>query len=595
MKQIKIPIIFAFLLLSAAIYSQINVTDSIQVILTNDTVKPETRFRNAYNLMYYNSSPQEAEMLGTKIVYPFVQKMWKSKSEHLSHLARLHLLVSFCYRERGGDDRNQKEHFFAEKALELAIKSENDTVCATCCTACGYMEMKRGNMKRGNEYLYQAIIYYDKIEQYVKSSEMLYVIVSNFFDIKDTDGMKRVLQQMEEYLEKDNSKQSQYQYNVLKKSYFEILLEKEKKNKGMIDYRLVDSTMVYIKKNIYLVENNLSELSPYWMHGYAYYYMAKGFDDYYPEQTDAVFFYLEKAFEMFEKESFSRNVEANSAMEFKIYVGIVRSNALAREGKTQEAYNVMNDVLKSLDELKNYNTFDEPRRKVYQFMADYYEKINRPAEALKYWKLLRESEAKQYESEKIQAINDMSAKYETEKKEIRIQTLIRENKTARRILWLVIGLSLALLTAGIFIIISTRLKRKNAEQQLYETALLAELRQDELEKIQNIQQQLEQNPVENTIEKIAQLVTASIIEKEDKKVYLNNLTKIDSKLLENAYQTSEVKITAMDMKYIICFAADIDAKDISLLFNIEQASVHTVRYRIKKKFAKEDTFRVILQ
>ncbi|MCL2073360.1 MAG: hypothetical protein FWH18_05540 [Marinilabiliaceae bacterium] len=64
-------------------------------------------------------------------------------------------------------------------------------------------------------------------------------------------------------------------------------------------------------------------------------------------------------------------------------------------------------------------------------------------------------------------------------------------------------------------------------------------------------------------------------------------------MLENAYQTSKAKITSMDIKYIICFAADLDTKDISLIFNIEPASVNTVRYRIKKKFAEEDAFRMV--
>ena len=595
MKSTPIYIIFTFLFFSTAIYSQINVKDSLQIILANDTIEPEIRFRNAYNLMFYNSSPEEAEILGRKIVYPFVQTTWKSRSEHLSHLARLHLLTGLCYRERGGDDRNEKERLFVEKALETALKSEDNEICARCYMSCGFIEMKRGDVKRGNEYLYQAITFYDKMEQYVKSSEMLYVIVSNFFDIKDVDGMKRVLLQMEEYLEKDNSKQSQYQYNVLKKSYFEILLEKEKKNKGTIDSRFVDSTMVYIKKIIYLAENHLSELSPYWMHGYAYYYMAKGFDDYYPEQTDSIFFYLDKAHDMMEKESFSRMVEANSATELKIFLNTMRVNALSREGRTEEAYKVMSEALSMLDELKNYQNLNELRYRAYQFMADYYEKINRFDEALKYQKLLRENESKRYESEKIQAINDMSAKYETEKKEIRIQTLIRENETARRILWLIIGLSLALLTTAGLIILSNRLKRKNAEQRLYETALLAELRQNELEKIQHLKKQLDENPVKNTIEKIAQGISASLMDKEDKKAYLERLSKIDFGLLESAYQSSKMKITGMDMKYIICFAADIDVKDISLLFNIEPASVHTVRYRIKKKFPENDTFRMILQ
>jgi hypothetical protein len=112
--------------------------------------------------------------------------------------------------------------------------------------------------------------------------------------------------------------------------------------------------------------------------------------------------------------------------------------------------------------------------------------------------------------------------------------------------------------------------------------------------VQSAKQQLEQNPVKISVEKIALMVSVSLIEKDTKTAYLERLSKIDFQPLENAYQASKVKITAMDMKYIICFAADLDAKDISLLFNIEPASVHTVRYRIKKKFAKEDLFRVVL-
>ena len=594
MKSIPIPILLVLLFFSTTAYSQINVEDSLSIILKNDTLAPESRFVNAYNLMYFNSSPEEAETLGMKILYPFVQKNLEKQSEQLAHLARLQLLVGFCYRERGGDDRDEKERIFIEKALQTALKSEDNAICARCYYAGANMEFKRGDMKKAHEYLYQAISYYDKMEMYTKSSEMLYLIVSSFYDIKDTDGMQRVLQQMEEYLEKDASKQSLYQYNSVRYYCLELLLEKEKSDKGTIDYLRGDSILLYAKNNIDLVENYLDELSPFWMHGYAYYCMAKALDNYYPEQNHSIFLYLDKAVELFEKESFSRINEANSAIEFQILINIVRAKALFREGKMQNAYKIMNEALSALDELKNFKNLNTERIWAYQFMVDYYEKMNHPAEALKYQKLLREYESLIYESEKIQAINNMAAKYETEKKEIRIQTLIRENETARRILGLTVGLSLALLIAAVFIILSNRLRQKNVEQQLYETALLAELRQNELEKMQNLKKQLEENPVENTIEKIAQWVSTSLIEKEDKKSYLERLSKIDSNLLENAYQSSQVKITGMDMKYIICFAADIDAKDISLLFNIEPASVHTVLYRIKKKFPKEDTFRMIL-
>jgi hypothetical protein len=321
-------------------------------------------------------------------------------------------------------------------------------------------------VKQAHEQLYRAISYFDKMEQYTKSSEMLYVIVSNFLEIKDTDGMLRVLQQMAGYLEKDMSKQSQYQYNVVKHHYLGLLLEQEKNDQKTVDYRLADSMLIYIRKNIDLVENYLAELSPFWMHAYAYFYLAKELDEYYPQQIDTIFFYLDKAVEMFEKESFVRRQEANSVMELKINLNTVRAKALSRKGKTQEAYKFMREALTMLDELSNYKNLSEQRYTAYQFMADYYEKTNKPAEALKYQKLLRESEAQRYENDKIQAINDMSAKYETEKKEIQIQTLIKEKKTAQRILLLTVSLSLALLAFSLLVIFSSHLKRKNVDQQL---------------------------------------------------------------------------------------------------------------------------------
>ena len=582
--------VVCLLFVSNAIYGQINVRDSVLSILQIDKIDANLRFTNAHNLIFYNSTPEEAEELAMSVIYPFVQKTYDSESKQMTGLARLYLLIGFCHRERGGEDRNEKERLFFEKALEKALKSENNSICARCFEVGGSMEIKRGDIKQAHEYLYQAIDFYDKMELYVKSSEMLYIIASNFFDIKDSDGMKRVVNQMKEYLQKDMSKQSLYQYNVIKKSYFELLLENEK---DIVDYKLVDSTMVYIKQNIDLVENFLAELSPFWMHSYAYYYMAKAFDDYYPEQSDSIFLYLDKAIEMMNAESFSQAQESNSVMEFKIFINTLRANALSRIGKIQEAYTVMNDVLLILDEMQNYNNLNELRYKAFLFMADYYEKSNNPAEALKYQKLLRQNEAQRYETEKIKVINDMSVKYETEKKEIEIQTLAKEHKATQRILQLTIGLSLTLFITFFLMIMIGKQKQKNLEQQLYETALLAELSQNELEKTRNINQQLERNPVKNCIEIISQTVSASLIEKDTKNTYIERLTKIDTKMLENAYQTSKAKITSMDIKYIICFAADLDTKDISLIFNIEPASVNTVRYRIKKKFAEEDAFRMV--
>lgn len=587
-------ILISFLCCSLTAHNNINVKDSLQHILQINIIDAEIRFKNAYNLIFFNSSPTEAEDLGMNILYPFVKKTWKDKSQQKSHLARIYLMMSFCHRERGGSDRLEKEKYFLDSALETVLESNNDTICGRVYTAHGFMQIKRGSIKEAHKYLYKAIEHYDKIEMYVKSSGMLYVIVSNFYYIKDISNMENVLRQMEVYLKKDSSKQSHYQYNVIKHSYFDLLLDKDKDDGKPVDYNLLDSVTVYIKKNITLTENYRNELDPSWMHAWAYLYRAKELDKYHPEQTDSIWFYLDKTIEMLEIENFSRKNESNSVTELMIYVNEIKAKNLFREQKYEKSFQAISQALILIEKLKNYQNLDEAIHTAYSFMVDYYEKMNNPAEALKYQKLLQSTEAERYKKTKIQAINDMLAKYETEKKELQIQTLEKEKQTSRQIIILVIGISIILLIAIGLTILFSRSRRRNLEQRLYETALMAELNQNELDKYQNNPSRSGEKIITGAIEKIAQLITNSLIEKDTQQNYLQRLDTIKTDLLEQAYLNANEKITNMDMKYIICFYIEMEVKDITLLFNIEHASVHTVRYRIKKKFSKNDTFKMIL-
>ncbi len=100
--------------------------------------------------------------------------------------------------------------------------------------------------------------------------------------------------------------------------------------------------------------------------------------------------------------------------------------------------------------------------------------------------------------------------------------------------------------------------------------------------------------VADTVAKIARLVASSTIDAGAKDTYIESLSHLDGALLENAYRNSEARLTPLDMKYIICFNAGMGVDDIATLFNIEHASVNTVRYRIRKKFAQNDPFRTII-
>ena len=48
------------------------------------------------------------------------------------------------------------------------------------------------------------------------------------------------------------------------------------------------------------------------------------------------------------------------------------------------------------------------------------------------------------------------------------------------------------------------------------------------------------------------------------------------------------------MKYIICFAIDMDVRDMSKIFIVEPATILSVRYRIKKKFGDKNTFKFLM-
>ena len=58
-----------------------------------------------------------------------------------------------------------------------------------------------------------------------------------------------------------------------------------------------------------------------------------------------------------------------------------------------------------------------------------------------------------------------------------------------------------------------------------------------------------------------------------------NLTEAQS-IMDKAVSS----LTVVDKKYILCFLSGESVKNIAARFNVEPASVYTVRYRLRKKF-----------
>ena len=70
----------------------------------------------------------------------------------------------------------------------------------------------------------------------------------------------------------------------------------------------------------------------------------------------------------------------------------------------------------------------------------------------------------------------------------------------------------------------------------------------------------------------------------DKDIFVENINSLDNSYTDIISNSSDGKLSVSYLKYCICFAIGMTISDVAECFNIEQSSVHMIRYRLKKKF-----------
>ncbi|MDL2312268.1 hypothetical protein LJC68_05275 [Bacteroidales bacterium OttesenSCG-928-B11] len=611
----KIFLLFSIFLLLSSVSGQINVKDSIDFILKQKDLNPEERINNVRgfvvrNEVNYTFDEDDLALFHEKVI-PFIQKEVKDELRRNALLAWTYHFGRNVYYNSGN---REKENDELKKALRtIEMETDDKPIEARIYFLYGIYQMEEGDIAQGHEYFYKSIELYDQLGEYENVINNLYHLAINFQEIKDASGLERVIEQMEKYAERAQSAQADYQLNTIKSVYYSELIDEEK-----ADYAYLDSSILCGKRNIALIEKWGDEVTGGVNPAWTYYNIAVDYNEYYSDEYDTMYFYLDKTIESTKGK--------HDEKEVYISVYILYGEIHLRQGKYEQAEKEMLYALSLLEEYENYNIVIAEYREIYNNLVALYEKKGNFAEALKYQRLLQENEKRRYDNDKITAINEMSFKYETEKKEAYISLLEERHRTTRLITILIAGLALILLITVVFVVSFYKLRKKNMEQIVYESALLTELKQNELlqnreereklqqkynrleelarqsekkanqyaEELEQIQQKLEQKPIQLMVEKIAGEIKKSLIEKNKKEKYLNLLSDLDIDMLEQGYLAAHEKITNMDMKYIICFLIDMNIKDIGLLFNIEPPSVRTVRYRIKKKFGEKDTFKFLI-
>lgn len=589
--------------------------DSLKNIFSNDTLSLYDTYYNSMMLIVRNGTEEDREYLFEMLI-DYMDKNVEEEMLRHSYLSIIYREFSFVY-NRTGDIEKQLD--VLRKSVYHVEQTDREENRARIYESYGIQLIRNNQFEEGYEYYYKAIRIYEKLtglEDHI--STCLYVIASSYVQLQDTMGVRKVLGQMKENLKNTNEEMKNtvsYNLYTIQTSYFILLLEQDS-----LSVQYVDSAILSSKRAIDILENHSENLSVSIAPHFIYYKLATIYYDYYPGESENVFYYLDKA-----ENTIPGHATERERAEIKSKIYLMRGRMLSHEKAWDKAEQ---SALAALDiiSILNDDAYSVDYSDIYRLLSAIYEGKGEHDKALFYHKQFSNSEEKRYSEDKIKVVNELSTQYEVEKKETRIKWLEEKNKTARIILLLTIGLLVILLITIFFIIRFYRLRKKNLEQDMYESVLLAELAHNELQQnmeekklleqeynnltlmanektekieqynidLKEIKRKLEQKPTKAMVEKIAGWIKKSLIEKDKKDQYIKQLSRLDTDMLERGYLTAEEKLTNMDMKYIICFSIDMDVKDISLLFNVEPASVRTVRYRIKKKFGKKDTFKFLI-
>ena len=585
MRLINKIFVLALLLLPAGYsFAEETYLQKVQNILNDKTIADSYNRWGAANEILLKHAPylpfEEAMSLYTDVLLPFAEKNIKDDSRRNIAKAVCYSNIAWIYLIRGEAGDLENEEVFRKKAIEFADLSGNDARLAEMYSAYAELLSRMGNIPLAHEYYYAAINLYESINSYAHIISCLVGIAENLSHTRDVDGLRRVIEQMRQYMEQptfDADPYSLTHFYSVQATYYGILSED---NPEITAYN--DSTLTVIRNTIRIIEDNIEAMGRGRI-GFSYYNMSLTYRRCYPDRYDSIYYFLDKSLEL-------KNGEKYIDIELEICAYILYAELHFEQKRYQEAEKDMLYALSLLDQVQDDNVTAE-YFEAYSFLVMYYETMNRPAEALKYHKLLLENEKRRYDSDKINAMADMLVKYESEKKKERIDRLTEENKKARYILTLSISTIILLLIGVLILIHLYRLKKKNYELSIYESAMFAELKQTELEQFK---QHLEQKTIKTLIKNLTSRISEAYIEKPTKRTYIQKLSELDIDMLEQGYLTVSEKISNMDMKYIICFAIDMDVKDMSLIFNVEPASIRSVRYRLKKKFGVKNTFKFLL-
>jgi len=426
--------------------------------------------------------------------------------------------------------------------------------------------LRSDNVAEGHAEMQRALDLYRALPGCERQQSLcLYQLAIEYFNQRDTAALAGILEHMKALADGNPSdKNIAYDYYSVLSSDYTARFEDNPD-----DLSLRDKMLETMKRAAEAMEGIPAEewkqyqIEPVW----AWYNIAVSYDLYFdPPVTDSVSKYLEKA----EQVRIYPGQDALGEMETFISTEDLRAWLKYGKGDFAGAKASMDSVLAVIEKVEEMspNTVITERGEAYSFYVEMYSSLGQYDKALEYQQLLEENNKKRYDVQRLSELHDVSERYQNEKNQAEIERLQTLSRWRLRLI-LVLALLLGALVLAYF------LYRRNAEQKLYEAALEAENRMAEAEAANLI------------LEKLKADISSLPATNPCRESALEALSKPGlQKQAELVFSSAEQPLSQMDRKYLYCFLAGLGTEQVGVLFNIETASVYTVRYRLRRKFPK---------
>ena len=428
-------------------------------------------------------------------------------------------------------------------------------------------DFDKGNTADAQKKLIQAYDLFVEAENWDMASMCLYERAIDYMNIGDLANMSAQCEELKLLYEQNQSIMVAYNYHSVASGYYSYVEDS------------ISLAILHGWSAIHALEQiedpHVYNIVPVW----SYYNIAFFYDMYFqPPMVDSVRHYLVRA-----RASIEDSRTRKDSLEALISIVDLEAWQEYYEKDYAEAESMMAYVLELIDTVAQTspNTVVTERGEAYKFMAMIHEEQGHWRKALAYQQKLLENNELRYDEDKRRVLQEVQTQYEVEKQQLEMDKLAAENSRGR---WLLVALwlLLLLLVIGYWLLV---MGRRNAEAKLYEAALEADnMRQT----IRSLESQTDVDPLMILVDElVAQLEGGARRDYVERTVA--QLRELDLGHIQVMLSHGK-KITTMDKRYVLCFAAGMSVEEIADFMSLEPASVYTVRYRLRKKFGSDYPF-----